>query len=268
MKVSIITICRNEVKSIRKTLESILNQTYQDFEYIIVDGDSIDGTKEIIQQYIIDYAPKISHFVSEKDKGIYNAQNKGIRLSKGEYLIFINGGDSFYSNTVLAEIFEGKHRYNTDIIYGNLLIDRGAEGEELGYSPTKITLYHMLQGTLWHPVTLIKRELFYKCGFYDESLKIVGDYDFFLKAIFVQKATCMHLPITISRFNTEGIGSVPENSEIHQLERELCQKRYFDSYILEMASELKHVINLNDNQTKVSFGRYFNLIITKIKSLF
>jgi glycosyltransferase involved in cell wall biosynthesis len=112
-KLSIITVCRNIKDTIQRTCESIINQTWQDFEWIVVDGGSTDGTVEILKRY----KDRIDILISEPDNGIYNAMNKGIKIATGEYLNFMNGGDSFYDNGVLEKVFKNKE-YSADILYG------------------------------------------------------------------------------------------------------------------------------------------------------
>ena len=109
---TIITVCFNIKDEIERTCQSIVNQTWQNFEWIVIDGGSTDGTVDILKKY----SDRINILVSEPDKGIYNAMNKGIKLSHGEWLNFMNGGDRFTSNDVLKEVFSGKE-YSADVLY-------------------------------------------------------------------------------------------------------------------------------------------------------
>lgn len=268
MKLSIVTVCRNEEVRISKTIESVLRQTFSDFEYIIIDGASTDKTISLIQNCIKN-APneRVSHFVSEADYGIYDAQNKGIRLSKGEYLLFINGGDYLVDDGVLQKVF-GVNNLVEDIIYGNLQIDNGISGKVIANSPSKLVLSHMLRSTLWHPVSFIKRDLFLKYGFYDVNLKIAADYDFFLKVIFEHNVSVKYLPITICNFNLHGIGSSPKFEELHQKERVICQKRYFSDHVLEMYDELEGLrLQVQNNQMKGLLQSLRTLVNRKINYL-
>ena len=114
-KLSIITICYNIKDEIERTCKSIVGQTWQDFEWIVVDGGSTDGTLEVLKKY----SDRIDILISEKDSGIYNAMNKGIKLANGEWLNFMNGGDNFASNDVLEKVFKNKN-YEADILYGDM----------------------------------------------------------------------------------------------------------------------------------------------------
>src|SRR5438105_14705 len=119
-RISIITVVYNNVANIEVTILSILNQTYKNIEYIVIDGGSTDGTLDVIKKY----KDKISFWVSEKDNGIYDAMNKGIKVATGEWINFINSGDSYFDNDVLEKIMEAEYFNATsiDVIYGNTQI--------------------------------------------------------------------------------------------------------------------------------------------------
>ena len=197
------------------------------------DGGSTDGTQAIINECKKD----LSYFVSEGDAGIFAGQNKGIKVAKGEYLLFINGGDAIHDSSVLEDIFLTDP--SDDILYGNLLIEEQDGTETLGYSPPEITLDFLLRGTLWHPVSFIKKQLFERLGSYDENLKVVADYEFFIKAILIEEVSTRHFSRTISRFNTRGIGSNPQWKELHETERSLVQQKYFSKYVLRMFDDFE-----------------------------
>lgn len=118
MKISVVTVCYNAVNTIEKTISSVINQTYSDIEYIIIDGGSKDGTIELIKKY----ADYITYWVSESDSGIYHAMNKGIEAATGEWINFMNSGDIFATRDVIQNIFASNINENTDIIYGNSII--------------------------------------------------------------------------------------------------------------------------------------------------
>lgn len=243
-KISIITVCRNEVEGIRRTLESVKNQRYRNFEHIVIDGGSSDGTKEIIDEF----AHSLAHFTSELDNGIYAAQNKGIEAATGDYVLFINGGDAIHDENVLQDVFSTKRE--ADIIYGNLLIEEQDGSETLGRTPPEITLDFLLRGTLWHPVTFIKKTLFAELGFYNEQLKIVADYEFFIRALMLQGASSEHVERVISKFDTSGIGSDPDMLDLHMKERLEVQEKNFSQPILKMFEELERYRLHNDHLAK------------------
>lgn len=172
MKLSIITVNLNNRDGLQKTIDSVVSQTFRDFEWIVIDGGSTDGSKELIEQY----ADHVAYWVSEPDKGIYNAMNKGIKVAKGDYLQFLNSGDWLCDEKALERFFS--HGFTADVAYGNLYLS-GEDGlEELCYSDI-LSLKFFLKQTLCHNATFIKRVLLLE-NLYDENLKIVSDWKFFL----------------------------------------------------------------------------------------
>ena len=242
MKLSIITINYNNAKGLEKTILSVVSQTFENFEYIIIDGGSIDGRKEIIENS----KNKLAYWVSEKDKGIYNAMNKGIQKAKGEYCLFLNSGDFLYNNNVLSEIFTTNS--NADILYGNMMIDWGNGKKTEGKMPDVITTQQMYNDTLWHPVSFIKRTLFEKHGLYNESYKIVADYAFFFKTIIANKVSTKHLPILVSEYNVDGLSSKPENKILEKEER----KKVIESYLSQDEINQMEVLNQKTKEKKIN----------------
>jgi glycosyltransferase involved in cell wall biosynthesis len=229
------------VGGIRRTLESVSSQSFRDFEHIVIDGGSTDGTQAVINEY----KEGLSYFVSEDDAGIFAGQNKGISVAKGEYLLFLNGGDALHDSSVLEDIFLAEP--TEDILYGNLLIEEQDGSETLGFSPPEITLDFLLRGTLWHPVSFIKRQLYARLGLYNENLKVVADYEFFVRAILIEGVSARHYSRTISRFNTSGIGSSPQWKDVHEAERSLVQQKYFSKFVLRMFDDFEKYRIQNDS---------------------
>lgn len=218
-KVGIITVNFNQGEGLAKTMQSVLDQTVP-CDYIVIDGGSTDTSKTEIEKQ----ASKLNYWISEKDNGVYDAMNKGIQASQAEYLLFLNSGDQLAS----ADVIEQALPYLTaerDIVYGNLLInDQGKISE--GFMPDAIDLKQMMNDTLWHPVSFVKRDLFLKYGNYDTSFKIVGDYDFFFRVIISKNVNCFHISKFISIFHLDGMSSSPSNVPIIRAEKELVQKKY------------------------------------------
>ena len=221
LKLSIITINFNNKPGLEKTIKSVLEQTFIDFEYIVIDGGSTDGSVDIIN----DFQSKIKYWVSEKDSGIYNAMNKGIEKAKGEYCFFLNSGDVFLDNKVVQDVFFIAN--HSDIIYGNLLFTYVSGAKRKGVMPKTLTFKHMIQDTLWHPVSFIKTTLFDIIGKFDEKHPIVADYDFFLKAILIHKVTTQKINRTIAIFRQDGISASPNNKTKILEERNKVQMKYF-----------------------------------------
>lgn len=195
MKLSIITINYNDKSGLKKTIESVISQTFKDYEYIIIDGNSNDGSVDIIKRY----SKFISYWVSEPDKGIYNAMNKGVKASKGEYCLFLNSADTLYSPKTLSEVF--KQDPHEDILYGNLLM-----GDSVAKAEEKITLRNFLEHTIGHQSSFIKRALLV-ANPYDENLKIVSDWKFFFQELILNNVSRKRLDFIISVFDMNGISS-------------------------------------------------------------
>lgn len=220
-QVSIITVCLNNRKGLELTIQSVLEQEFKDFEFIIVDGGSTDGSVDLIKQNGKD----IAKWVSEKDDGIFNAQNKGIDLANGTWLLFLNAGDYLHDTEVLKDVFS-KER-TADIVYGNMLICYPGNVRRKGVMPSRLTFRHMMQDTLWHPVSFIRRELFKTSGKFDEQFRIASDYEFFVRAVLVEKRFTQKVNRVISCFDAQGVSSAASSREKLNAERRTIQLKYF-----------------------------------------
>lgn len=229
IRLSIITINYNNSTGLKKTIDSVLNQTSKEFEYIIIDGRSIDNSLQEINvafHMIYDNAQSRGdvlqnglhvQWISELDSGIYNAMNKGIRMAKGEYIQFLNSGDIMASNDVTEKML-GSLPNDCNILYGNMLKplskrihrDRGFAGK----TPTMLDFY---TGTLNHSSAYIKRTLFDTYGLYDENLKIVSDWKWYLQVIALNDVKPNYVDIDVTIFDMNGISST--NSDLDKLER-------------------------------------------------
>ena len=219
MKYSIITINYNNKVGLQKTIDSVINQSYKDFEYIIIDGGSTDGSIDIIRQY----ADKIDYWISEPDKGIYHAMNKGIKQAHGKYLNFMNSGDCFYDFNVLynvslyltTDIIEG-YTYNTNTTKSSFRNEN--------FTPTMQFFY---SGSLNHQACFIKKHLFTNLP-YDENYHIISDWIFFIETIIFQNKVYKYIPICIAKFEGYGISA----SERTLIERNDFLKKRFPEKIL------------------------------------
>ena len=202
-------------------MESVKEQTWQDFEHIVVDGNSTDGSLELIKSYSY---PALS-YLSEPDSGIYNAMNKGIARAQGKYLLFLNSGDYLENNDVLNNI-KSCFESNTSIISGNIIFNK--EGEtRLRKHPEHMTFSYLVGNAISHPSTFIKSELFQTYGSYNEEYKIVSDWAFFLKVLGLNNESYSNLDQTISVFDASGISSKAENHKRIYEERNEVLKTYF-----------------------------------------
>lgn len=224
MKLSIITITLNNREGFLRTVESIVGQTFRNFEFIVVDGGSSDGSVEIIKHY----ADYISWWCSEPDNGIYDAMNKGIANSHGEYLLFLNSADTFYDRNVLSEVvpyLQGKDFYVGDEIRGDWRLSVRVN------TPQQICKT-ILSGFIPHQATFINRRIFDLYGPYRCDKKYVSDWWMFFNALIVGDATIEKLPMTTTVFDMCGISSLyPE-----KMHAEMC----------ELVSELPQMLFLTD----------------------
>ena len=205
MKLSVITINLNNKDGLEKTIESVVSQNYTNFEYIVIDGNSFDGSVDVINQY----KDKIDHWTSEPDTGIYNAMNKGIRLAKGEYCLFLNSGDGLLHPSVLSDLFQ--LNFDEDIVYGNVIkIFQSEKKLNKGIGKLEIGLYDLIVDRINHQACLIKSELFTKFGLYSEKYKIASDWKFFIDSIIIGNATVRYIDKNISFFDVEGISSISQ----------------------------------------------------------
>lgn len=214
--VSIVTINLNNNAGLTRTLESIAPQTWQNFESIIVDGASTDGSVETIREFEKSKRFTIGKWVSEKDKGLYNAMNKGIRFSRGKYLLFLNSGDYLATNDVLEKLQPKK--WKTDLVYGNMLVQQNGK-DILFRSPKEISLFYLAFAAMLHPATFVRRQLFDSVGFYREDLRIASDHFFFVKAFCHHGPTTQYQDIVISVFEGGGISNKTQYSSLQTAER-------------------------------------------------
>jgi glycosyltransferase involved in cell wall biosynthesis len=244
LSISIITINYNNAIGLQKTIESVLNQNFSDYNYIIIDGNSSDGSKEIIEKY----SQKLAYWVSEKDNGVYSAMNKGIKVAIGEHLLFLNSGDVFYTADSLKILYEN---IGADIVYGNILVDSNEKPWVKSY-PSKLTFGYFINDTLPHPASLIRRSLFNKYGLYNENNKIVSDWEFFAKVICLHSATYKHIDAVISTFNYDGISSRIENQSLIKEEKEKVLINYYSAFLpdYENISNLKADLDLKTNRNQ------------------
>ena len=215
MKLSIITVNLNNRDGIQKTIDSVVSQTFKDFEWIVIDGGSTDGSKELIEKY----ADHFAYWVSEPDKGIYNAMNKGIKVAKGDYLQFLNSGDWFYNSNVLELVFKEQH--TEDILYGDAEFLCESEKMIIRY-PDTLNNTFMLGDTLCHQATFIKCRL-QRNNLYNEKYTICADYDFFLREIIIKEISYRHLDLIVCSYDTTGIS---HNTLLTEGEREKIKDEY------------------------------------------
>jgi glycosyltransferase involved in cell wall biosynthesis len=210
MKFSIITINYNNAAGLRRTIESVVNQTSRDYEYIVIDGGSTDSSVDVIKEY----AHSITYWESELDGGIYQAMNKGVAVAHGEYCNFMNSGDAFYDNSVLDHVAEAN--CTEDIICGDLCY-----GENVFCpSPDAVTMKNFYKRSLYHQASFIHTSLLQKTP-YDENLRSAADWKFFLHVLVFGNATYRHVNFLIAKFETGGFSSTNGNKGQEEIAEEL-----------------------------------------------
>lgn len=224
MKLSIITVCCNNLEGLERTSQSIFGQTVHDkFEWVVVDGASTDGTP----QWLEDHDLSIDIWVSEPDKGIYNAMNKGVRMASGKYCLFLNSGDSLHDERVIENILPLLD--GTSIVCGSMKCE-GNITEPVSLQHNTFAIF--FKDSICHPASFIKKKLLIKHP-YDESLKIVSDWKFWIETLILENETYKTVPFVISNFEVGGVSC--SNIEVTKKEREkvlrdLIPARILDDY--------------------------------------
>lgn len=204
MKLSIITINYNNSIGLEKTIQSVVNQTYKDFQYIVIDGGSTDNSLNIIKKY----SYHIAYWVSEKDKGVYHAMNKGIDIAKGEYCLFINSGDCLHDDTVLEDVMQELD--GTSVIIGSVKLSDG----RIFTSPNEVTIEYFYNKKaadqskrMNHQASFIKTELLRKYH-YDEKYKIISDRKLLIQLLIYDNLSYKSINRIISLYDLTGISTI------------------------------------------------------------
>jgi len=230
-KISIITVNLNNANGLERTINSVFSQKFTDFEYLIMDGGSTDSSKEVIERN----SYRLGYWASENDAGIYNAMNKGIYNSKGDYLLFLNSGDHLRDDAALEDL--AAYLDGTDIIYGNTLLIESNIKSWIGHHPEILTFSFFVDCTLPHAASFIKRSLFDQVGLYDENLVICADWKFFLNAVCRYNVTYKFVDRVISVFYLDGISSTGNSQAIIEKEKASVLKKDYPLF-LQMHEEL------------------------------
>ena len=233
-KISIITVNYNNLKGLQKTVKSVRSQTWQDFEYIVIDGGSTDGSATYLEQNtnLFDY------WVSEPDKGVYHAMNKGIAKATGEYLLFLNSGDHFYNNKVLEK---NQHAIvDHDLIYFNMYVS-GKNKKFIKEYPDTLSFAYFLKDNLPHPSIFIKKELFQTVGLFKEDFKIVSDWKFFIDSVCKYNCKYFHVDKILTTFYLDGISSLLENRLLIDKEKQEVLQSNYAAYTKDLEDVLKYM---------------------------
>lgn len=201
MLLTIITINRNNAEGLARTMRSVLGQSDRTFEYVVVDGGSTDGSREVVEAH----AEELTAWVSERDNGIFNAMNKGVSMAHGDYVLFVNSGDELYDKDVIAKVMPALAAGDADICSGALL--RMERHPKVIPSPKRPTVLFLVRDSLPHPATFIRRERLLERP-YDEDYRIVSDWAFNLRELLLYGAVYKRLDVTVSRFDLTGVSSL------------------------------------------------------------
>lgn len=280
MKISVITVCLNAKDSIEKTFESLTNQTYKNIEHIVIDGVSTDGTLDIINKY----KDSISHFISEKDTGIYNAMNKGLKYLTGDIVYFLNATDSLHDEKVLEKVANEFEKHpDLELLWGDI------EFTEVGKEPrvhknNDVTIKNdFLYNNPCHQSIFYKSELFKKYGNYDEDIKIFGDCDFNVRVLVTNNAKCKYIPEVIASFEIGGISTSSEESDrlLHKADRlKVYNKNFKHKFcyranvfitknfgtlkrIFEQSKVYDYLFNIADKTSQIFFNERLSLNLIK-----
>ena len=205
-KISIITVCFNSARTLRDTIESIMQQDYENIEYIIIDGGSTDGTLEIIKEY----KARINYSISEKDNGIYDAMNKGIQVATGDIVGILNSDDFYPNNYILSIVSKAFSKNSCDAVYGDLVyvdklniskINRYWQAGE--YTTSKIKNGWMLP----HPTFFVKKRFYNKYGLYNTDFRSAADYEMILKLLYKHNINVIYIPMILVKMRAGGISN-------------------------------------------------------------
>lgn len=255
MTLSIITINYNNRDGLQRTLDSVVSQTFTDYEWIVIDGGSTDGSRELIEQY----ADHFAYWCSEPDKGIYNAMNKGIAHAKGEWLQFLNSGDWLYEDTTLEKVFSKE--YKADILYCDVILHWPNLQSKFETKPDKIDIHFFLnENTLSHQSTFYNNTVF-KNHLYNESFRIVSDWELYL-ILLSENYKFLHLPLYVSNIMMDGISC--RNGHITVNERHKILENYIPNCFKEDFKRIKETKNIDNIVLKHKSLRYLFNIQEKI----
>ena len=203
MKVSIITVSFNSAKTIADTIDSVLSQDFPEIEYIIVDGCSTDGTVDIIRQN----ENRISQWISEKDRGMYDAMNKGIAMATGDVIGILNSDDVYMNTHVVSDLMHLMQSQNTEVVFADLiLVDSSNQSKLIRYydsgrfHPSKFKFGWMPA----HPTVFVKRELYQRVGKFSTTYQIAADYEMLIRMLAIEKASYAYYPKLVVRMRSGG----------------------------------------------------------------
>lgn len=268
-KISIITVNLNNKNGLEKTIKSVINQGYTNYEFIIIDGASTDGSPDIIEQY----KEHITYSISEPDTGIYNGMNKGIKVATGDYLHFLNSGDIYASENVLENIFKNQ-TYTESFVCGNYYYQYKNECVKFDIYKDRswlFSLYEVFADGLCHQAFFIHRNMFEKYGYYDENLRIASDFKLFFIAIGIHNESVKYVDVDIVIYDTDGFSSNVGGKAILR-EKQLIAQQELPEKVYNRINQL-HNLERNEYMTNFILSkkwahngfRLINKVYSKLK---
>ncbi len=205
-RISIITVCYNSINTIRDTIDSVLKQTYKNIEYIIIDGGSTDGTVELVTSY----GKNVNKFISEPDRGMYNALNKGLKIASGDIVGILNSDDFFTNDRIIELVADEFRQKELEAVYGDVQFVRPSDKTKVvryysskQFNPGKFKFGFMPA----HPSFYVRLELFEKFGFYKENYKIGSDFDLLVRFLYIKKVKYKYLQMSFVNMRTGGLSN-------------------------------------------------------------
>jgi glycosyltransferase involved in cell wall biosynthesis len=263
MQLSVVTINFNNKEGLEKTLSSVFGQSFSDFEFIIIDGGSADGSLEIIKHN----SENINYWVSEKDNGIYDAMNKGIAKATGDYLLFLNSGDHLLDSLVLQKCADFMNQFPVeDIYYGDMFFinDPHATGKKKRHwkHPEKLTLPFFKRSTINHQASIIKASLFKEFGFYPEAYKLAADYWLYLISLLNNKKF-KHFGFTMVDYGLSGASS--NNFSSYIAEKQIIWETLVPACVKDLVIENEEYKHLTGYKI-VRAGIKINSVLQRVKN--
>lgn len=206
LRISIITVSYNSVDTIKDSINSVLSQDYINIEYIIIDGDSKDGTVDIIESF----GNKVDYFISEKDKGIYDAMNKGIKAATGDIIGILNSDDFYPNNSVITNVVKNFKNFDCDSIYGDLVYVKHNNTSRIVryWKSEEFSIFKLKRGwMLPHPTFFLKRSLYLKYGLYNTELRSAADYEMILRLLYKYNISVRYIPNILVKMRQGGVSN-------------------------------------------------------------
>ena len=227
--ISIITVCLNAAEKLKLTANNVASQTYNNIEYLIIDGSSSDNTLDVINS--------IKHFnctvFSEPDNGIFQAMNKGIKIAKGDYITFLNAGDYYISKYSIQSVMSEIEKIGSHVFYGNIIWIDNHKNTSFSIRPNLLyDRLHIFQNNFPHPATFYKRSAFDEIDVFDESYRFSGDYEWNVRALIKYRLQWNYIDQVVAVFTADGLSNIKENISLKRAENERLRKKYFRKWEL------------------------------------